>query len=64
MPQHGYGLPTRPQVTREVRDVTTLMERMKSRMSSWREIKLAIQAADFLYAAVLNTVVDLSLVRR
>lgn len=32
MPQHGHGLPTRPQVTREFADGTYLMEGMKFSM--------------------------------
>lgn len=58
MPQHGHGLPTRPQVTREVADGTYLMEGMKFSMTGWWEIKLAIQAADGSDTAVFNTVID------
>lgn len=64
MPQHGHGLPTRPQVTREVADGTYLMEGMKFSMTGWWEIKLAIQAADGSDTAVFNTVVEPSLVKR
>ena len=63
MPQHGHGLSTRPQVTREVADGTYLMEGMKFSMTGWWEIKLAIQAADGSDTAVFNTVVDPSLVK-
>ncbi len=64
MPQHGHGLPTRPQVTREVAEGTYLMEGMKFSMTGWWEIKLAIQAAEGSDTAVFNTVVDASGVRR
>jgi hypothetical protein len=64
MPQHGHGLPTRPQVTREVAAGTYLMEGMKFSMTGWWEIKLAIQAAEGSDTAVFNTVVDASGVRR
>jgi hypothetical protein len=64
MPQHGHGLPTRPQVTREVADGTYLMEGMKFSMTGWWEIKLAIQATGGPDTAVFNTVVDPSLVKR
>lgn len=64
MPQHGHGLPTRPQVTREVADGTYLMEGMKFSMTGWWEIKLAIQATGGPDTAVFNTVVDPSLVQR
>ena len=60
MPQHGHGLPTRPQVTREVADGTYLMEGMKFSMTGWWEIKLAIQAGEGADTAVFNTVVGAS----
>jgi hypothetical protein len=46
MPQHGHGLPTWPQVTRELPDGGYLIEGMKFSMSGWWEIKLAIDGAD------------------
>ena len=58
MPQHGHGLPTRPQVTRELGEGTYLMEGMKFSMTGWWEIKLAIQAAAGADTAVFNTVVE------
>ena len=64
MPQHGHGLPTRPQVTREVAEGTYLMEGMKFSMTGWWEIKLAIQSAEGADAAVFNTVVGTSGVKR
>jgi hypothetical protein len=64
MPQHGHGLPTRPQVTREVADGTYLMEGMKFSMTGWWEIKLAIQAAGGSDTAVFNTVIDPPAVKR
>jgi hypothetical protein len=64
MPQHGHGLPTRPQVTREVAEGTYLMEGMKFSMTGWWEIKLAIQSAEGADAAVFNTVIGTSGVRR
>jgi hypothetical protein len=60
MPQHGHGLPTRPQVTREVADGTYAMEGMKFSMTGWWEIKLAIQAAEGADTAVFNTMVGAS----
>ena len=64
MPQHGHGLPTRPQVTREVADGTYLMEGMKFSMTGWWEIKLAIQAAEGSDTVVFNIVVDPSVAKR
>jgi YtkA-like len=57
MPQHGHGLPTRPQVTRELAPGTYAIEGMKFSMTGWWEIKLAIQAAEGADSVVFNTVV-------
>ena len=57
MPQHGHGLPTRPQVTRELADGTYLLEGMKFSMTGWWEIKLAIQTADAVDKVTFNRVV-------
>ena len=45
MPQHGHGLPTRPQVTRELPDGAYLIEGMKFSMTGWWEIKLSIEGS-------------------
>lgn len=60
MPQHGHGLPTKPQVTQEVAEGTYLMEGMKFSMTGWWEIKLAIQAGEGADTAVFNTVMTAS----
>ena len=57
MPQHGHGLPTRPQVTRELADGTYLLEGMKFSMTGWWEIKLAIQTAEASDKVTFNRVV-------
>jgi YtkA-like len=57
MPQHGHGLPTRPQVTRELADGTYLLEGMKFSMTGWWEVKLAIQSAQGSDKVTFNTVV-------
>jgi hypothetical protein len=57
MPQHGHGLPTRPQVTRELADGTYLLEGMKFSMTGWWAIKLAIQTADAADKVTFNRVV-------
>jgi len=57
MPQHGHGLPTRPQVTRELADGTYLLEGMKFSMTGWWEIKLAVQTADAADNVTFNRVV-------
>jgi hypothetical protein len=57
MPQHGHGLPTRPQVTRELPDGGYLIEGMKFSMTGWWEIKLAIDAPAGADRVTFNTVV-------
>jgi hypothetical protein len=57
MPQHGHGLPTRPQVTRELPDGSYLIEGMKFSMTGWWEIKLAIDGSAGIDQVTFNTVV-------
>jgi hypothetical protein len=57
MPQHGHGLPTRPQVTQELGDGTYLLEGMKFSMTGWWEIKLAIQSNEGADQVTFNTMV-------
>lgn len=57
MPQHGHGLPTRPQVTQEGPDGTYLIEGMKFSMTGWWEIKLAIDGPAGADRVTFNTVV-------
>lgn len=57
MPQHGHGLPTRPQVTRQLADGNYLLEGMKFSMGGWWEIKLNIEAAQGSDRVTFNTVV-------
>lgn len=58
MPQHGHGLPTHPQVTRELADGTYLLEGMKFSMTGWWEIRLTVQTPDGADKVTFNTVVD------
>ena len=58
MPQHGHGLPTRPQVTRELADGTYLVEGMKFSMTGWWEIKLAIDGPQGADKVTFNKMVD------
>jgi len=60
MPQHGHGLPTRPQVTHEAVAGTYVLEGMKFSMTGWWEIKLSIQAADGADTVAFNTIVGAS----
>jgi hypothetical protein len=57
MPQHGHGLPTRPQVTRDLPGGGYLIEGMKFSMTGWWEIKLAIDGAEGSDRVTFNTVV-------
>ena len=57
MPQHGHGLPTRPQVTREGPDGAYLIEGMKFSMTGWWEIKLAIDGPAGSDRVTFNTIV-------
>jgi len=57
MPQHGHGLPTRPQVTQQLADGSYLLEGMKFSMGGWWEIKLNIEAAQGSDKVTFNTVV-------
>jgi hypothetical protein len=58
MPQHGHGLPTRPQVTQELSDGTYLIEGMKFSMTGWWEIKLAIESPEGSDKVTFNTIVS------
>lgn len=60
MPQHGHGLPSQPQVTRELAAGTYLIEGMKFSMTGWWEIRLVINAAEASDHVTFNTVVQLS----
>lgn len=57
MPQHGHGLPTRPQVTPELGEGAYQLDGMKFSMTGWWEIKLVIQASEGIDKVTFNTVV-------
>jgi hypothetical protein len=46
MPEHGHGLPTRPQVTQELSAGTYLVEGMKFQMGGWWVVDVAIAGPD------------------
>ncbi len=60
MPQHGHGLPSQPQVTKELSAGTYLLEGMKFSMTGWWEIKLAIETPSTTDNVTFNTVVNAS----
>jgi len=45
MPQHGHGLPTRPQVTKHIGNGNYLVEGMKFQMSGWWVVDFTIDGA-------------------
>lgn len=57
MPQHGHGLPTKPQVTHELAGGGYVIEGMKFSMTGWWEIKLAIDGPVGADRVTFNTVV-------
>ena len=44
MPQHGHGLPTKPQVTRALGEGNHLVEGMKFNMSGWWVVKFRVSS--------------------
>lgn len=54
MPQHGHGLPTRPQVTQELGDGRYLVEGMKFNMPGWWVIEIDIDGPAGADAATFN----------
>ena len=54
MPQHGHGLPTKPQVTRELGNGDHLVEGMKFNMGGWWVVKFAVSAAPGRDSVVFN----------
>jgi hypothetical protein len=45
MPQHGHGLPTKPQVTRQLGHGDHLVEGMKFNMGGWWVVKFHVRSA-------------------
>ena len=54
MPQHGHGLPTRPQVTRALGNGDHLVEGMKFNMGGWWVVKFRVSAAPGADSVVFN----------
>jgi hypothetical protein len=54
MPQHGHGLPTRPQVTRVLGNGDHLVEGMKFNMGGWWVVKFRVDAAAGRDSVVFN----------
>ncbi len=56
MPQHGHGLPTAPQVTRNLGEGRYLIEGVKFNMGGWWTFKLDVKGADGSDAVTFNLV--------
>lgn len=54
MPQHGHGLPTKPQVTRMLGNGDHLVEGMKFNMGGWWVVKFGVDAAAGRDSVVFN----------
>jgi hypothetical protein len=54
MPQHGHGLPTKPQVTRVLGHGDHLVEGMKFNMGGWWVVKFHVDAAAGRDSVVFN----------
>jgi hypothetical protein len=54
MPQHGHGLPTKPQVTRVLGNGDHLVEGMKFNMGGWWIVKFGVDAAAGRDSVVFN----------
>ena len=54
MPQHGHGLPTKPQVTQELGDGRYLVEGMKFNMPGWWKLEVRIDGAAGSDTATFN----------
>ena len=54
MPQHGHGLPTKPQVTQDLGDGRYLIEGMKFNMPGWWVIEIDIDGAAGTDVATFN----------
>ena len=54
MPQHGHGLPTKPQVTRQLGGGDHLVEGMKFNMGGWWVVKFRVAAAAGTDTVVFN----------
>ena len=54
MPQHGHGLPTKPQVTRALGDGNHLVEGMKFTMGGWWVVKFRVSSSAGSDSLVFN----------
>ena len=56
MPQHGHGLPTKPEVTTELGEGSYLIEGMKFNMDGWWTLTVTIDGASGSDTATFNLV--------
>lgn len=58
MPQHGHGLPTRPQVTQNLGGGDYLVEGLKFQMGGWWEVRYVITADGQTDGITFNLVLE------
>ena len=56
MPEHGHGLPTEPDVTKNLGDGDYLVEGLKFQMKGWWEVKFSIATAGGSDGVVFNLI--------
>ena len=56
MPQHGHGLPTKPEVTADLGDGNHMIEGMKFNMDGWWTLTVSIEGATGTDTATFNLV--------
>lgn len=56
MPQHGHGLPTTPQVTKNLGNGRCLIEGVKFNMRGWWTFELAVDGEDGADVVTFNIV--------
>jgi hypothetical protein len=54
MPDHGHGLPTRPEVLKEPEAGSYLVEGMKFNMPGWWVVSFSIKTADTEDSVIFN----------
>ncbi|MBI5842272.1 MAG: FixH family protein [Chloroflexi bacterium] len=58
MPQHGHGLPTRPQVTQNLGNGDYVVEGMKFQMGGWWEVKFSITSGGKTDTVTFNLILE------
>jgi YtkA-like len=56
MPEHGHGLPTQPEVTKNLGNGDYLVEGLKFQMKGWWEVKFSIATSEKTDEVVFNLI--------